>query len=103
MVLIQIDYEQHHHSVKHVEQVRRIWSHENITEVAKLEQRVNREDKASLEFLSSLGRCNRVEWETLPNYLAEDVRHGEERDCVAETVSFLEHIVEEDNHEGAAN
>lgn len=49
-----VDKGYHNKSVSKVEQVRSIRSEENITEVAKLEQRVNREDKTTFELLVTL-------------------------------------------------
>jgi len=54
MVLVKVDYEQHNKSVDKVDQVWPIRSEENIAEVAKLKQRVNREDKTAFELLSAL-------------------------------------------------
>ena len=52
--LVKVDYEQHNKSVDKVDQVWTIRSEENIAEVAKLKQRVNREDKTAFELLSAL-------------------------------------------------
>ena len=49
-----VDKGNHNNSVNKVEQVRPIRSEENIAEVAKLEQRVNREDKTTFELLITL-------------------------------------------------